>query len=139
MLGKRSPGIGIEQLLDKSLPGAFLMRTFRAEKEFLVEDTAEHAQKNVRSFCMTNGRLLEKEALGEHAQLAALVSLPETNPTVLLVNFGERGGKTELRVRAYAKEGMQKQHSAEKVIDKLKGFLDGSDGVLAAILKEFEL
>ena len=139
MLGKRSPGIGIEQILDKSLPGAFLMRTFRAEKDFQVDDTAEHAQKNVHSFCMTNGRLLDKESLGEHAQIAALVSTADTNPTVLVVNFGERGGKTEIRARAYAKEGMQKQHSAEKIIDKLQSFLDGSDGVLAAILKEFEL
>ena len=44
MLGKQMPGIGIEQLLDKSLVGAFLMRTYRAEERIVLEDSAEHAQ-----------------------------------------------------------------------------------------------
>lgn len=145
MLGKQMPGIGVEQILDKSLTGAFLMQTYGAEKRIPLDNTAEHAQKNVRSFCMTNGKLLDTETLGEHAQLAALILAEDINPTVLLINFGETGGKfggggkTEIRVRAYAKEGMQKQHSAEKVIDKLESFLTGNDGVLDAILKEFEL
>lgn len=137
MLGKQMPGIGIEKLLDKSVTGAFLMRTFGAEKRILLEDSAEHAQKNVRSFLMTHGELLEISTLGEHAQLAGLVCLPELNPAVLLVNFGEKDGKTEVSVRAYAKEGMQGQGSAVRALTQMENFLRGDDGVLDAILKEF--
>ncbi len=140
MLGKQMPGLGVEKLLDHSMTGAFLMRTYGAEKRLTVGDTAEHAQKNTRSFCMTNGRLLESEPLVEKAHLAAMLDgWNDVNPTVLLVNFGEKSGMTELWLRAYSKEGMQKQHSAEKVIDRLEKFLTGSDGVLDAILREFEL
>lgn len=64
MLGKQMPGLGVEQLLDKSLPGAFLLRTYGAEKRIRLDDTAEHAQKNVRSFIMTHGKLLSTESLG---------------------------------------------------------------------------
>lgn len=140
MLGKEMPGIGIEQMLDKSLVGAFLMRTYRAEEKIVLEDTAEHAQKNVRSFFMTNGKLLNNEALGEHAQIAAMLDATETtNPAVVLANFGSANSRTEISVRAYAKEGMQKTHSAEKVIERMQNYLTGTDGVLDAILREFEL
>lgn len=141
MLGKQLPGLGVEQILDKSLTGAFLMKTYGAEKRIRVDGMAEQVQKNVRSFFITHGKLLDTGTLGEHAQLAALLEkgLGAVNPTVVLANFGEAGGKAEVHARAYSKEGMQKQHSAEKVLDKLESFLTGSDDVLDAILKEFEL
>ncbi len=140
MLGKQMPGIGIEQLLDKSLVGAFLMRTYRAEERIVLEDTAEHAQKNVRSYLMTHGKLLDVETLGEHAQIAAMLDATETtNPAIVLVNYGSANGRTEVQVRAYAKEGMQKTHSAERVIERMQNYLTGTDGVLDAILKEFDL
>ena len=141
MLGKRSPGIGVEQLLDKSLTGAFLMQTYGAEKRIRLDVPAEHAQKNVRSFFLRNGLLLDPSTLGEHAQLAAMIGehADDLNPTVMLVRFGESGGKTEVTVRAFAKEGMQKQHSAERAVGLLEDFLTGADGVLDAIMKEFDL
>ena len=117
------------------------MQTYGAEKRIRLDVPAEHAQKNVRSFFLRNGRLLDPSTLGEHAQLAAMIGehADDLNPTVMLVRFGESGGKTEVTVRAFAKEGMQKQHSAERAVGLLEDFLTGADGVLDAILKEFDL
>lgn len=122
-LGKRMPGLGIEQILDKSLPGAFLLRTEGAEKRLPLDRPAEPMRQAVTQALAAWGTLLDTAALGEHAHVAALVGTDdaERNPAVVLVRFHAE----QIEIRAFAKEGMRKRHSAARAVEALARQLGG--------------
>ena len=84
------------------------------ETEPKEKDSYQAAYQNAKDALLRCGRLLEEDTFGGEITGIVFAGIKDMNPAVLVIQVEQEN----LKISAYAKEGLISQHTAEKAIDK---------------------
>ena len=84
------------------------------ETEPKEKDSYQAAYQNAKDALLHCGKLLEEDTFSGEITGIAFAGIKDMNPAVLVIQVEQEN----LKISAFAKEGLISQHTAEKAIDK---------------------